>query len=74
MDITCRQRARRLHSFVFFPPGSSRGQSGGKDPEQMRGKNPQIQLGGDQGRGENLEKGKVEEEGGGKTRKETRME
>lgn len=40
----------------------------------MLGENPQILLGGDQGRRESLEKGKVEKESGGKTRKEMRME
>lgn len=40
----------------------------------MLGENPQILIGGDQGRGGSLEKGKVEEEGGGKTRRKTRME
>ena len=67
-------RARRLLSFVSSSPGNNQAQSGGKDPEQILGEHPQILMGGDQGRGGSLEKGKVEEEGGGKTGKNTRME
>lgn len=38
------------------------------------GRTHRSRWGGDQGRGGSLEKGKVEEEGGGKTRRKTRME